>query len=208
MSAKRHFGSAALMVLGALLIAAALALVVSNYFDGLQAQAASSDALIKIEQEMPPAAGEEWKFTSAGEVEIPDYILNPEAEMPTVNVNGYDYIGALDIPSLSLPVMSDWSYPLLRVSPCRYYGSAYTGDMVIAAHNYSAHFGTLKNLAPGDEVAFTDMDGNVFHYEVALIETLQPYDVDILLEDGWDLTLFTCTPGGQSRVTVRCIEES
>ena len=203
--------SIVLTAMGALLVAAALALVAANLVDGRRAGAASSEALTKVEQEIPEAAaGEEWTLSAAGEVEIPDYILNPEAEMPVVSIDNYDYIGVLNIPSLglSLPVMSDWSYPQLRVAPCRYYGSAYTGDMVIAAHNYNAHFGTLKILAPGAEVIFTDMDGNVFNYEVALVETLQPYDVDILLEDGWDLTLFTCTPGGQSRVTVRCIEES
>lgn len=201
--------SIVLTAMGALLVAAALALVAANLVDGRRAEAASSEALTKVEQEIPEvAAGEEWTLSAAGEVEIPDYILNPEAEMPVVSIDNYDYIGVLNIPSLglSLPVMSDWSYPQLRVAPCRYYGSAYTGDMVIAAHNYNAHFGTLKILAPGAEVIFTDMDGNVFNYEVALVETLQPYDVDILLEDGWDLTLFTCTLGGQSRVTVRCVE--
>ena len=190
--------SIVLTAMGALLVAAALALVAANLVDGRRAGAASSEALTKVEQEIPEAAaGEEWTLSAAGEVEIPD-----------VSVDNYDYIGVLNIPSLglSLPVMSDWSYPQLRVAPCRYYGSAYTGDMVIAAHNYNAHFGTLKILAPGAEVIFTDMDGNVFNYEVALVETLQPYDVDILLEDGWDLTLFTCTLGGQSRVTVRCVE--
>ena len=201
--------SIVLTAMGALLVAAALALVAANLVDGRRAGAASSEALTKVEQEIPEAAaGEEWTLSAAGEVEIPDYILNPEAEMPVVSIDNYDYICVLNIPSLgmSLPVMSDWSYPQLRVAPCRYYGSAYTGDMVIAAHNYNAHFGTLKILAPGAEVIFTDMDGNVFNYEVALVETLQPYDVDILLEDGWDLTLFTCTLGGQSRVTVRCVE--
>ena len=76
--------------------------------------------------------------------------------------------------------------------------------MIIAAHNYASHFGNLKYLQEGDEVTFTDMDGNVFRYEVALQETLQPTAITEIQQGDWDLTLFTCTYGGQSRVTVRC----
>ena len=76
--------------------------------------------------------------------------------------------------------------------------------MIIAAHNYRTHFGHLKELGTGDEVRFTDMEGNVFRYTVAELETLGKYDVDDMKSGDWDLTLFTCTYGGQSRVTVRC----
>lgn len=77
-------------------------------------------------------------------------------------------------------------------------------NMVIAGHNYSSHFGNLKNLSQGDTVIFTDVDGNRFHYRVIELETLVPDAVDDLTSGGWDLTLFTCTIGGRSRVTVRC----
>ena len=76
--------------------------------------------------------------------------------------------------------------------------------MVIAGHNYSGHFGTLKNLAPGDALSFTDIDGNVFSYTVVELETLPPYAVEEMTSGDWDLTLFTCTVGGQSRLAVRC----
>lgn len=58
----------------------------------------------------------------------------------------------------------------------------------------------------GDSVNFTDMDGNVHSYRVAALETLAPEDVDGMLSGDWNLTLFTCTLGGKSRVTVRCTE--
>lgn len=72
------------------------------------------------------------------EEEISDYILNPEMDMPTQEIDGQDYIGTLVIESLglSLPIISEWSYPRLRIAPCRYAGSAYLDNMVIAAHNY------------------------------------------------------------------------
>ena len=112
----------------------------------------------------------------------------------------------LRIPALSLelPVINDWSYARLRVAPCRYADSVYQGNLVIFAHNYTRHFGRLKNLSRGDEITFTDVDGNVFRYEVAELETLSPYAVDEMTSGDWDLTLFTCMIGGKSRVTVRC----
>ena len=48
------------------------------------------------------------------------------------------------------------------------------------------------------------MDGNLFTYEMAERETLMPTSVEEMTSGDWDLTLFTCTVGGQSRVTVRC----
>jgi len=139
-------------------------------------------------------------------VEIPDYVLNPKMEMPVVNYDGYDYIGVLEIPMLGLrlPIISQWSYPGLKIAPCRYVGSAYTNNMVISAHNYQRHFGRINELRPGNTVLFTDVDGNVFKYEVVLKETLAPNDVDSMKYADFDLTLFTCTVGGSHRVTVRC----
>ena len=111
------------------------------------------------------------------EIEIPDYILNPDMEMPVEHIDGQDYIGVLAIPGLELklPVISEWSYPRLKIAPCRYAGSAYTGDLIISAHNYSSHFGKLNHLRVGDTMTFTDIDGNVFHYKVMEIYTLKPY---------------------------------
>jgi len=140
------------------------------------------------------------------EQEIPDYILNPNMEMPVSRVNGQDYIGILEIPVLKLkiPVISKWSYPRLRIAPCRYAGSVYTRDLVISAHNYAAHFGGLKRLDGGERVIFTDVDGNRFDYRVAWMETLRPRDVDEMKSGDWDLTLFTCTLGGSYRIAIRC----
>ena len=145
---------------------------------------------------------------SLEEAYIPDYILNPEMDMPEEDVDGQKYIGVLRIPDLSLelPVISNWSYPNLKNAPCRYAGSAYMNNMVIAAHNYYSHFGHLKDLSPGDEVTFTDVDGNVFQYEVSALEILSPFAVEEMTSGDWDLTLFTCTVGGQSRVTIRCAQ--
>lgn len=142
-------------------------------------------------------------------IQIPDYQLNPEMEMPEVSLpelEGAGCIGILEIPSINikLPVLSTWSYSLLKKAPCRYTGSIYLDNMVIVAHNSEAHFKKISNLQEGDIVTFTDAVGNVFTYSVAGIELLQPDEVDNMTNGQWPLTLFTCTYGGASRVTVRC----
>ena len=192
-----------LMTGGLLLIAAALFLTCFNLWDERRATNSAGEALRELEAVRP----EEAEATEPGEAEIPAYLLDPDREMPAVEVDGSRYIGVLEVPSLglALPVMETWSYPNLRVAPCRYSGSAYQDDMVVAAHNYKTHFGRLKELKPGDEVRFTDTEGNVFRYAVAELETLGKYDVEEMTSGDWALTLFTCTYGGKSRVTVRCL---
>lgn len=192
-----------LMTGGLLLIAAALFLTCFNLWDERRATNSAGEALRELEAVRP----EEAEATEPGEAEIPAYLLDPGREMPVVEADGERYIGVLEVPSLGLelPVMETWSYPNLRVAPCRYSGSAYQDDMIVAAHNYKTHFGQLKELRPGDEVRFTDTEGNVFRYAVAELETLGKYDVEEMTSGDWDLTLFTCTYGGQSRVTVRCL---
>jgi len=140
------------------------------------------------------------------EATLPSYVLNPQIKMPVKEKDGQAYIGVLEIPSLDLmlPVISEWNYARLKKAPCRYAGSAYTDDLVIAAHNYKTHFGNLKRLNEGDSVTFTDAEGNRFEYKVVLTETLMPRDVDEMKSGEFDLSLFTCTVGGSYRVTVRC----
>lgn len=138
----------------------------------------------------------------------PVYELHPDMTMPTVEVDGHMYVGYLEIPAISrvLPVMDTWSYPSLKIAPCRFVGTIYAHDMIVCAHNYDRHFGQIKTLQEGDKVSFTDVYGDRFEYEVSEVTILQPTDVDEMKDPvDWDLTLFTCTIGGATRVTVRCV---
>ena len=137
---------------------------------------------------------------------IPDYISDPTMEMPTVEVDGNFYIGILEIHALelSLPVISEWNDTRLKQAPCRYKGSVYLDNLIIAGHNYKKHFGGLKNLQIGDTITFTDMDEHCFSYTVTALEELDGTAIEAMESGDWDLTLFTCTIGGKKRVTVRC----
>ena len=57
---------------------------------------------------------------------------------------------------------------------------------------------------PGDIVIFTDVNGADHCYEVVLLETLPKEATQEMITSGFDLSLYTCTPGGAGRVTVRC----
>ncbi len=187
------------------MVAAALLLVCYNMWEEQRAEKSSAAVL---EQLLPAIPEIEVPTVTVDpqEAVIPYYVINPEMDMPVTEVKGQDYIGVLTIPilGLELPVISEWSYPRLKIAPCRFEGSAYQNDLIIAAHNYKSHFGRLKDLRPRDEVTFTDMDGDVFSYTVAEMETLGKRDLPELKSGEWDLTLFTCTLGGRTRVVVRC----
>lgn len=197
---------------GLLLLAAALFLTVWNMNQaneaGDEAEAIVQELTEEILRRREPETQEDPEGPTAQTLDLtlPDYIRFPDMEMPTTNLKGYDYIGVLEIPALQLelPIMSTWDYTRLRIAPCRYQGSAYLHNMILCAHNYASHFGQIKNLSTGDNVTFTDVDGNVFFYKVAAIETMAPTAVEEMEAGEWDLTLFTCTIGGSTRVTVRC----
>ncbi len=196
------------MLLGTALIFGALSLFLFNAREAEQAQEASAELMpqlieVIVEREAVPTE----PATYEQPVGTPIEYLDPSAfEMTEVEINGYDYIGYLSIPAidLELPVMADWDYTRLRTAPCRYTGSVRGENLVILAHNYWIHFGHLSELCEGDSVFFTDMDGIQTMYEVVGQDILDPYAVEEMISGEFDLTLFTCTFGGKSRVTVYC----
>ena len=210
MKSKTRMGNI-LLAAGALFLAAALLLTGSNLYEAYQAGQASErlsqEVSSRIESQSQDADSLSQAALAGGEEETPEYLRNPEMEMPVEEIGGNGYIGLLEIPALglSLPVMSKWSYPNLKLAPCRYSGSAYTGNFTIAGHNYSTHFGPIGGLNAGDSITFTDMQGNCFAYEVQVVETLEATAVEDMVSEEWDLTLFTCDLSGESRITVRCL---
>ena len=191
--------------LGLLLLAAALFLAAYNRNESYQAQQQSDVVLEEMSEALAQTVPAQTVPGQTEPPELPEAMEEPLREMPVRTIHGRDYIGVLTIPALELelPVLSQWDYTNLRIAPCRYEGSVYNGSLILCAHNYSSHFGRLKSLREGDVVQFTDMDDNVYTYQVVGLETLSPTDVEGMESGDWDLTLFTCTVGGQSRVTVR-----
>ena len=189
------------MILGTVLVLAALSLFFRNRQEDERAGESVEHLLPLVKEYIEGSA--EVKEAAAVRPARPD---SDPSVMTEIELDGNYYIGYLSIPALGLelPVMAQWDYERLRIAPCRYTGSVKTDDLVIAAHNYSRHFGGISQFSGGEDVYFTDLDGMRYCYQVVKVETLEPTAVEEMSAGKYDLTLFTCTYGGASRVTFRC----
>lgn len=176
------------VILGLVLICSALSLFLYNNYREQQSYKETENVLSALENN-----------------ELNNNEINDSDEV-TVDVNGYEYIGFIEIPKIEikLPVLSEWDYTRLKIAPCRQFGSINTDDIVIAAHNYKKHFGNLSSLNIGDEIIFTDTSKKEHLYSVERVEILNPTDVEKVQNSGYDLVLYTCTYGGKTRVTLFC----
>ena len=198
---RRRRVSTVLIALGVIAIAAALALLCYNAYDDNRAESEAGAALDDLLGQLPDASADELARQAA---------LAGGGDMPVTYVDGVAYIGYLELCDLgiNLPVAAEYRLSQLRSTPARYSGSVYTDDIVICAHNCSTHFGGLRDLDAGSKVYFVDATGLMWEYEVLGVEVVQPTAISEMLgTDGsgssWDMTLFTCTPGGAARVAVR-----
>lgn len=204
------------ILLGAILLIAALSLVLYNTNENKESGEVANNILSELKSVIPETTTSTTITTM--ENDLFAYYAQfetttvPIIEEPTMEIDSGIYIGIIELPvlGLELPVMSEWSYPNLKLSPCRYKGTVADKNIIIAAHNYNSHFGRLKELYGGEEIIFTDANGYPHYYEVSQITEINGKDIESMdfgSDDSWDLTLFTCTLSGQSRVTVRAVEK-
>ena len=199
MRSKRRIAGNILLILGLLSLLVAGGLCLYNLYEDNEFYEDSFELTSDIKAYIGSADPEEEDLED---------IYTDRTELEPVDVKGYPSDGYLLIPSIELEtaVLDTWNNRYLRKAVCRYYGSPYPHDFVIAGHNFRRGFGKLKKLSPGDDVYFTDMKGNVTSYTVSQIEVIDGGDVEGMLSGGWDLSLYTCTFGGKARLTVRCEE--
>lgn len=187
----RHRAGLVLMAVGTALLVGALSLFAWVRWDESRAAGDVAEVMERVAEAV-----------AAGEATDPEDGYGMEA----VEVDGVWYVGYLTVPSLGLelPVASAWSDEQLGETPCRYYGTARAGTLVVAGYNYDAHFGRLGSLAEGDAVYFTCADGTTYEYEVVEVASLGDTSTDEVTSGGFDLTLFTRTQGGSMVLAVRC----
>ena len=202
---RKGFGICCI-ILGVCCLISSLGLIAYNRWEEEKAQDASKNILQDVQEDIQDNTREESTSEESNQDKPEEISVDIPKEMLTTQVDGYDCIGVLSIPvlELELPVLTNWSYAKLKIAPCHYFGSYYEKDFVIAAHNYQSHFGRLSELQPKDLILFTDISGTVYCYEVVLLETLPANATEEMITSGFDLSLYTCTSGGASRVTVRC----
>ncbi len=197
-----HLSGKMVSSFGILLLLCALGLVMYNLWDTDRAGRSAEEAATQLEEYREAEEEDDEILIPTEETEAED----PNRPMPEVTIDGITYIGNLKVPSLGmdLPVITEWSYDLLKIAPCRYTGTVYLDNMVLAAHNYKRHFGPLRYLDAGTEIQFVDMDGITYTYQVVVNEVMEPTEVEKMVESDYDLTLFTCVNSGQARYAIRC----
>ncbi len=175
-----------LVYIGVLLISCSLCLYMYNNYENKQAGIRSEKIYNQIQETL---------------LKVDEKVI----ETNTINIDGNKYIGTISIPALGLdlPIMNDWNNEKMKYAPCRYYGSIYTNDLILCSHSYDNLLGNIKDLNQGDYVVITDIYGEKFTYKVEVIEILEPDDVKEMIENEFDLTLFTCTKDNLNRITVR-----
>jgi sortase A len=202
---RKGFGICCI-ALGICCLIASVGFIAYNHWEEENAQDTSKNILQDVRENILDNTSVESTPEKSNRDESVEILGDITQQMLTTQVDGYDCIGVLSIPvlELELPVLTDWSYTKLKIAPCHYFGSYFEKDFVIAAHNYQSHFGRLSELQPKDLILFTDISGTVHCYEVMLLETLPGSATEEMITSGFDLSLYTCTPGGSNRVTVRC----
>lgn len=195
---KQHFRAIALILLGLALILTSAFLFSEYEQEGEVAGENARQLLVALTQEIEQTREQELYDTAQRE--------QAPGQMLQTSLQGYDLVGIIRVPGVGveLPVLDSWSYDLLKLSPCRYSGSIEGQDLILMGHNYKTHFAPLRQVSTGDRVEFLDVGGTVHAYVVSNTEVLKPTQLDELTASEHALTIFTCTPGGQSRFVVRC----
>ena len=198
-----------LMVLGLVSMMGGSMLYYRNELEDRKAGEASASMLPEVQLAISQKVSSEDPDTTAPTEHVNPYdkaAVEKSNEMTVFVNNGWSYIGYLNIPSLNLelPILSEISDYNLGMAPCRHLGSTKSDDLVLAAHNYDFHFGRIKELGPGDEVTFIDMDGILSRYQVIVTDVILPTDIEKVTDPALDLTLYTCTYGGEQRIMVGC----
>ena len=186
------------IVIGILLIIISSSITLINNYEDNKAKENSSNILKVIKNTTI-----ETNETNNSNTESKIITTTKETDN-TIKIDDNKYIGIITIPSLNieLPIMSDYDYEKLKISPCVYYGKIST-NLIICAHSYKSHFGYLSKLNQNDRIIITDVTGKNYIYEVLEIEVLDSNDVSKMIDNDFDLTLYTCTNDGTKRITVR-----
>ena len=196
---------------GIVMLLASLSLCVYNILQDRTAKERSHEVLSELKQLIPETSTEGNTISTDNPADdiYSDYEqVNSYLKPEPIAINGQKYCGVIMLPALGLelPVCDSCTYDDLNVSPCRFSGSASDDDLIIAAHNFSSHFGRISELNTGDEIIFTDTSGKAYKYCVEDIRTIDSSDSEEMISGkstDWDITLFTCNLSGQARVAVR-----
>lgn len=199
---KRRTGMT-LLILGAVLVLAAVVRLGLHAWEAEQAGQAAQEALEAIQQ-TEPSLQQSAEETSP-QTTVPTGPSEPES-LEIFELEGDDYIGWITAPGYDreLPIMHQIQEDRLKKAPCLEKGSPITDDAVISGHNYRSHFLFLHSIQPGEEIWFTHLNGFRVEYTVTRCDLVDPTDLAAVLKADHDLVLYTCTSDGENRWAVYC----
>lgn len=120
--------------------------------------------------------------------------------------------GIIEIPKINVyyPVFSNLNEELLKISPCKFYGTnpQENGNICIAGHNYnnSMFFSNLYLLGNNDEIYIYDNSGNKYIYKVFHFYEVQESDLSPIFDynpSSKELTLITCHNLNLNRLIIK-----
>ena len=195
-----------LIAAGAMVLCAAVSLVAYNRYTDKKAGEAAEKTAAVIREHIE-AQTLRQNTDSGADSRAQDEGSDDEELIP-LDIDGELYIGLLTIPKLGLdlPVTKGWDYNKMHHALCQYSGDVRQGDLIICGHNYTSYLIDLDQLTAGDEIIFTEVNGRKHSYTVGWFELLGGLEGEKLDDksEDWDLTVFTCTWSGYSRVVMRC----
>lgn len=182
-----------IFTLGCLLIAAGLALLLILQVQTKQAQRSNGEIIQTMESLLTA------RTTGAVDEER-------TVEMPALELQGKDFIALLEIPAygLKLPVCGEWDKSLISTHPCRFYGSAYNGTLVIGGSDRAEQFDFFDRIYTDATVKLTDMTGCTYTYTITRVDRSKTADADTLLDESSHLTLFVRDAQLPEYIILRC----
>lgn len=130
-------------------------------------------------------------------------------------INGHKVVGIIKVPKLDLeyPILETTTVETLNLSITKFWGNEINeiGNVTLAGHNNlsGVMFGKIKKLEKGDIIELTDIQNVTLKYEVFKTYIIDPNDISCILpeEEGTrEVTLITCTVGGENRFIVKARE--
>ena len=127
-------------------------------------------------------------------------------DMPVLQIEGQDFCGLVEIPAygVTLPVYDSWETAKLSAYPCRFWGSAYDGSLIIGGADQAGQFDFLDLIDNGALVTFTDVTGAAFDYTVDIVERYDSIPAEVLMEEEPGLTLFVRDAYQLHYILLRC----
>ena len=129
--------------------------------------------------------------------------------------NSNNIFGIIEIPKINIyyPIFSNLSDELLKIAPCKFYGSTLNrnDNICIAGHNYQKEnkFYRLTELETGDELYLLDNKNGKYRYIVSAIYQVKPENtspIDQETNGKRMVTLITCTKYSKNRIIVQALE--